>query len=122
MKILQGHAIENSKPLVMPMEEKLVLPALNKEISVDLHLVQQYSLAIESLMYATVYSCLDVAYAVFKLSQYGLNSKKVYQKAVKRILQYLKGTLNYSLTFGGTSSIMSLMSYTNLNWAGNKES
>ncbi len=69
-----------------PMEEGLVLPALDKETPVNCHLAQQYQLAIEFLMYAMVYIPPDLAYAVFKLSQYGSNPKKIHWKAVKRIL------------------------------------
>ncbi len=121
-KVLQEHEMEDSKPLATLMKEGLVLPALDKETPVNPHLAQQYQSAIGSLMYAMVYTRPDLAYAVSKLSQYGSNPKEVHWKVVKRVLQYIKRTLDYSLTFGGTSSITSLVGYTDSDWAGNKES
>ncbi len=112
-KILQGHKMKDSKPLATPMKEELVLPALDKETFVDPDPAQQYQSAIESLMYAIVYTRPNLAYAVSKLSQYGSNPKEVHWKAVKRALQYVKKTLDYSLIFGGTSSTTSLVGYTN---------
>ncbi len=121
-KVLQKHGMEDSKPLATLMEEGLVLPALDKETLVDPDFAQQYQLAIGSLMYAIVYTRPDLAYAVSKLSQYSSNPKKVHWKAVKRVLRYVKGTLDYSLTFGGTSSTTSLIGYTDSDWASDKES
>ncbi len=121
-KVLQEHGMEDSKPLATPMKEGLVLPALDKKTPVDPDLAQQYQSAIRSLMYAMVYMRPDLAYAVSKLSQYGSNPKEVHWKAVKRVLRYIKGTLDYSLTFGGTSSTTSLVGYTDSDLAGNKES
>ncbi len=77
-KVLQEHGMEDSKPLATPMEERLVLPALDKDTPIDPHLAQQYQSAIGSLMYAIVYTRLDLAYTVSKLSQYSSNPKEVH--------------------------------------------
>ncbi len=121
-KVLQEHKMKDSKPLTTPIKEGLVLPALDKETPINPYPAQQYQSAIGFLMYTMIYTRLDLIYAVSKLSQYGSNPKKVHWKAVKRVLQYVKGTLDHSLTFEGTSSAMSLIGYTDSDWAGDKES
>ncbi len=77
-KVLQEHGMEDSKLLATPIKEELMLPALNKQTPVDPHLLQQYQLAIKSLMYAMVYMRPDLAYVVSKLSQFNSNPKEVH--------------------------------------------
>lgn len=63
-----------------------------------------YLEAIGSLMYLMMGTRPDLAYAIGKLSRFGHNPGKRHWKGVKRALQYLKGTYDYSLTLGGVSS------------------
>ena len=52
-------------------------------------------------MYATLETHSDITYSVQVLSRFSKNSKEVYQKVVKRVFHYLKGTQDLWLTCGG---------------------
>ena len=55
-----------------------------------------YSNAIGSLMYATMCTRPDICYSVGMVSHYQTNLKMMHWKTVKRILRYLKCTIDYS--------------------------
>ncbi|KAF5470468.1 hypothetical protein F2P56_010982, partial [Juglans regia] len=59
----------------------------------------------------------DIAYAVNKVCQFMHCPKLPHWTAVKRILKYLKGTLNFGLSFK-KSSKLNLQAYTDVDWAG----
>ncbi|KAL2644548.1 hypothetical protein R1flu_012135 [Riccia fluitans] len=62
-----------------------------------------YESAIGSLMYLMVCTRPNIAYALGKVSKYMANLGKVYWKAVKWILRYIKGTMGYGLLFDAHS-------------------
>jgi hypothetical protein len=76
-----------------------------------------YQSAIGSLMYAMLGTRPDIAYAVGAVSQYCSNPGRGHWTAVKRILRYLKGTMNFSLEYKGTNE--QLIGYSDADWAGN---
>ena len=51
--------------------------------------------------YATMCTRLDICYVVGMVSRYQANLGMIHWKAVKRILRYLKGTMDYSLCYQG---------------------
>ena len=55
-----------------------------------------------NLMYAIVCTRPDIAQAVRVISRYMSNLKQEHWRAVKRIMRYLKGSLDMSLCYGGT--------------------
>lgn len=58
----------------------------------------------------------DIAFSVNKVCQYLHSPTSVHFAAVKRILRYISGTLNYGLRFVRSSS--SLSAFSDANWAG----
>jgi hypothetical protein len=60
-----------------------------------------YREAIGSLMYASVATCPDIAFAVSTLSQFLDNLGEAHWEVVKRIFRYLSSTRDYMLTYGG---------------------
>jgi len=58
----------------------------------------------------------DIAFAVSACSQYLANPGEPHIKAVKRIMRYLRGTINLKLTFHG--ALEPLLGYTDSDWAG----
>ncbi|KAG8929142.1 hypothetical protein FRC01_004803, partial [Tulasnella sp. 417] len=60
-----------------------------------------YLEAIGSLMYLMLGTRPDLAYAIGKLSRFGNNPGPKHWKGVKRVLRYVKGTLDYGITLGG---------------------
>ena len=77
----------------------------------------QYRQVIGSLQYlALIYP--DISFAVNKLSQFMHKPSTMHQFVVKRILRYLKGTLNHGL-FVHKHSPSQLHAFTDANWADN---
>ena len=52
-------------------------------------------------MYASIATCLDITFAVSTLSQFLENLGEAHWEAIKCVFQYLSGTQNYMLTYGG---------------------
>ncbi|WJZ85583.1 hypothetical protein VitviT2T_005109 [Vitis vinifera] len=58
-----------------------------------------YSNVVGSLMYATICTRPDICYVVGMASHYQANPRIMHWKAVKRILRYLRGIMNYSFCY-----------------------
>ena len=58
-----------------------------------------YSSAIESLMYAMVSTCLDLAHAVGFVSGFTSNPTKTHRQAVQWIFRYLRDSSSHVLCF-----------------------
>ena len=52
-------------------------------------------------VYATMCAILDISYVVRMIRYYQENLEMIHWKRVKRILGYLKGTMDYSLYYQG---------------------
>jgi len=71
---------------------------------------------IGGLMYLSVSTRPDISYAVNSLSQFNNKFGKKHWSAAKRILRYLKGTLDYGLMYTQTEE--PVCGYVNADWAG----
>jgi hypothetical protein len=58
-----------------------------------------YANAIDSLMYAMLCTRSNICFAVGLVSRFQSNHGSTHWKAVKRILQYLRGTADYMLCY-----------------------
>ena len=61
----------------------------------------------------------DLAFAVSVVSRYSFKPNDSHWQAVKRIFQYIKGTLDLQLTFRGP--ITAITGYTDADWAGDQD-
>ncbi|KMQ84428.1 integrase core domain protein [Lasius niger] len=93
----------------------------------EMHLIDQHEVtnapyreAIGSLMYLSIATRPDITFAVNRASCHMEKSSKLHWNAVKRILKYLKGTLNYGLRFG-ISKDQHLQTYSDSDCAGELE-
>lgn len=50
-------------------------------------------------MWPAIHTRPDIAYAVSTLAKYSSNPGTEHRKSVEKIFRYIKGTLNYGLTF-----------------------
>lgn len=94
----------DAKPLAIPMDPNVAFskddcPKTEDEIAKMRRI--PYREAIGSLMYASVGTRPDIAFAVSTLSQFLDNPGPVHWEAVKRIFRYLVGTKDWGLTLGG---------------------
>ena len=65
-----------------------------------------YCEVLGSVVYAQIATCLDLSYAISMLSKFGSNPSKPHWMALMHVLQYIKGTLYYKITYersGNTS-------------------
>ena len=80
--------------------------------------VQQYQMMIGCLTYAATTTRADIAAAVGILAQFMAKPGKEHWEGVKRILRYIKGTLNYGLRYSAAGNEIKLSGYSDADWAG----
>ena len=66
--------------------------------------VELYQSAVGSLLYLSVATRPDIAFAVSNVAKYCAKPTKQHWIAVKRIMRYLKGTLNYGLCYAASDN------------------
>lgn len=78
---------------------------------------QLYRRVVGALQYATI-TRLEIAYSVNKVCQFMQQPLQVHQKAVKRILRYLSGTLDFGLHLHTVSgNALNITAYCDSDWA-----
>ena len=80
--------------------------------------IHEYQSMIGSLMYSMVQTCPDICFAVTILLRYNQNPNSKHIAAAKRVIRYLKGTLDYGITYGTAEG---LVGYTDADWASDSE-
>jgi hypothetical protein len=79
-----------------------------------------YSSAVGSIMYAMVCTRPDISQAVSVVSRYMANPGKGHWQAVKWILRYLKGTMQFGLVYNGNANTGNcVVGYSDSDFAGN---
>ncbi|GJU79206.1 zinc finger, CCHC-type containing protein [Tanacetum coccineum] len=114
-KILKKFNRDDFSPVSTPMDpvEKLK-PNTGKPLD-----QLQYSRSIGCLMYAMTSTRPDIAYVVGKLSRFTSNPSRQDWKAITRVFKYLRGTMNYGLSYVGYPSV--LEAYSDASWINHVE-
>ncbi|GKA57868.1 zinc finger, CCHC-type containing protein [Tanacetum coccineum] len=114
-KILKKFNREDCSPVSTPMNlvEKL---KLNTGKPVD---QLEYSRAIGCLMYAMTSTRPDIAYAVGRLSRFTSKPGRQHWYAITRVFKYLKGTMDYGLSYVGYPLV--LEAYSDASWINHVE-
>ena len=76
-----------------------------------------YASVVRSLMYAQVYTRLDIAFVVGMLGRYQSNLGLDHWRVAKKVMRYLQGTKYYKLMYRQTSNLK-VVSYLNSDFAG----
>eukprot|EP00253_Pinus_taeda_P016872 PITA_16872 len=121
-KVLKRFNMHNAKPISTPFASHFkISKEMGPKTQEDMDYMSKvpYASAVGSLMYAMVYTRLDIAHAVGVVSRYMNNPGKEHWMAVKWILKYLKGTTNQALCFGGSN--ISLQGYVDEDMAGDRD-
>ena len=79
-----------------------------------------YQSMVGSLLYAAVATHPDIAQAVGAVSKFSANPTVAHLTAVKRILRYLKGTINLALRYDGLED-GTMVGYSDADWAGDTD-
>ena len=118
-EVLVRFGMEDCKPIGTPLDPKAALVKLtDEEYEQHKHEMQgiPYKEAVGSLMYAMVATRADLAFAVSVVSQFMARPAPMHWAVVKRIMRYLKGTLDMKLCLGGND--ISIKGYCNADWGG----
>lgn len=78
-----------------------------------------YQEAVGSLLFAAQISRPDIQFAVGAVSRFNHNFGKAHWVAVKRIMRYLKGTIDFKLTY--SKKDVGLRGYCDADWAGDED-
>ena len=70
------------------------------DVLLDIHERRTYQSAIGSLIYLMLGSRPDLAFSINKLAQYSANPTHRHWKGIKRILRFVKATINAKLILG----------------------
>ena len=79
---------------------------------------QQYQSAIGSLMYLAVSTRPDISYALGNLAKFSSKPSKKHWSTIKRVLRYLKGTVEHGILYNQNSSGECVGYYSDADWAG----
>ena len=113
--ILVRFRMENCNPVSTPLEAGKQFYKFSE--GDELFDKQIYQQAIGCLTYASISTRPDISAAVGALSQYMTCPTEEHWKGIKRILRYLKGTIDYGLVFTSDGENI-LYGYSDADWAG----
>lgn len=105
--VLDRFAMSECKPVVTPLAtgtQLLKSDCPSTPEDAEAMSAIPYQSAIGAIMYAMLGTRPDIAYAVTTLSQFSHNPGPVHWTGVKRLLRYLRGTMDFKLTYSGSSS------------------
>lgn len=119
-KILQRFAMDEANAVNVPAEPGLILSAINsnEKDEKETRDIVPYREAVGSLLFAARVTRPDIEYAVNTASQFLNNYRTIHWNAVKRILRYLAGTIDYGIVYGKSGSMLDLIGYTDADYAG----
>jgi hypothetical protein len=114
VEILKRFGMQDCRPMSTPMVTNWKKIDASRSEAVDPTLYRQL---IGSLMYL-VNTRPDICFAVNTLSQFMVESRRVHWVAAKHVLRYLRGTVEYGLSYIQGDGVK-LMGFTDADWAGN---
>ena len=114
-KVLRKFGMENCKPVSTPLEPgRKFQQSSSSDEPFD---IQTYQQVIGCLTYKSTATRQDIATGVGVLSQCMSKLSKDHWMGMKRVLRYLKGTLNYGLKFSVHGEKTELNGYSDADWA-----
>lgn len=116
--VLQKFDMQNCKEICTPMDLNFntkILEDKNNSVA-DKNIENKCRQIIGCLSYAVLGTRPDLCIAVSILSRYQNNASNVLLTALKRVLRYVKYTINYKLVYKCNSNL--LLGYCDANWGG----
>jgi hypothetical protein len=125
LDLLDRFKFPDCNPVVTPIDPSVRLSSsMSPQSPEDIELMRSvpYLQAVGSLMYLAIATRPDISYAVGVLARFSKNPGPMHWKAVKHVFRYLKGTLDYKLTYSTPSSSSELFTtFTDADHAGNPD-
>ncbi|XP_073525461.1 uncharacterized protein [Phyllobates terribilis] len=111
--LLKKYGMQNCKPIDSRMEVRHMLHAEEGDELEDARLYRQL---VGSLIYLTI-TRPDIAYAVGVVSQFMQKARKPHLEAVRRIVRYVRHTVEYGILYeAGVQH--EILGFTDVDWAG----
>ena len=95
-RLLDRFNMQEAKPVATPVD---VSSKLTKTLDSEQFDQVLYQSAVGSLLYVSIWTRPDVTYAVANVAKFCASPTKEHWTAVKRIMRYLKGTINFGLCY-----------------------
>lgn len=114
--LLAKHGMDNCNPVDVPVDPhvKLTKTLPNSPQSPS---AVKYQSIVGGIMYLMLGSRPDLAYAITTLSQYASNPSETHWTALKRVLRYISGTLNLTITYSlQHNTPLELCGFTDSDW------
>lgn len=105
--------MENCNSVRTPIDVNVKMDEYDDSEQADIH---DYQELMGRLMYLSVYTRPDLSFALSCLSQFNKDPRMIHLSALKRILRYLKGTINYRLEFGQKNSTKKIICEADASW------
>ena len=100
-QMLREFGMEDANAVSTPMNLNVIQHESRDESVINEQNGISYATYIGKLLYAAHATRPDILYATVTLAQFARNPSQENWTGVKRILRYLKGTVNFALTYGG---------------------
>jgi hypothetical protein len=117
-KLLERFHLKDAYPISIPLDPGAPLTdaqsPTNEDEKHDMATVP-YKCLVGSLLYVARMTRPDVSFAVALLSRFMANPGRIHWEAAKKVLRYLKRTINTKLTYGARTD--GLVGYTDADWA-----
>ncbi|XP_034604583.1 uncharacterized mitochondrial protein AtMg00810-like [Setaria viridis] len=113
-RVIELGGLTDCNPTLTPMEERLKLSHDSMAEEVD---ATQYRRLVGSLRYLA-HMRLDLAFFVSNVSRFMQRPMTEHKQAIKRIVHYIEGTLDYGLHYSRCPGVAHFIGYSDSNHAG----
>ena len=120
--LLADYGLSDCNSVATPLDPHHPLGLASDASVAPSDLLESYQRLVGSLLFLQMCTRPDLSFAVLLLSQHCVSPSPRHFAAARRVLQYLKGTRDLFLHYGGPSAGMSLSGLSDADWAGNKSS
>lgn len=117
--LLDRHGMNTCKGASTPMEPSSKLSKAPEGYQASDLETRNYQCMIGGIMFAMLCTRPDISFAVTSLSQFSSNPLPIHTQALKRVLRYLKSTVNIGITYTGNDSKTSspnMIGYSDADW------
>ena len=124
-RVLARHGMSDCNPRSTPLPTGVVLNKSQAPTTEEEQYFMRdkpYREVLGAVMYAQIATRPDVSYAVATLSKFASNPGPPHWAALMHVLQYLKGTLHYKITYGGEGfTSLAPIGYVDADYAGDTD-
>ena len=104
-RILERFHFEEMNPVYTPIEREMVTDPGNFVNDRPLETSKPYQEAVGSLLYLATITRPGISFSMNYLSRYNKNPMTSHWKMIKRVFQYVKGTIKFGIFFNGENNL-----------------